>query len=121
VDSRAEAEICVEILSQGIGQGESRRSLGAPKSVQLSPDHTGSDLGIRESSVSAEDLADLTVKVEKGHHFFETEVSFVSLESKVMLVGTASPNRRPSSAASEPAKKIVAFCQDNYAEFAKGR
>ena len=49
------------------------------------------------------------------------EVSFVSLDSKVTLVGTVSPNRRPSSAASELAKKIESFCQDNYAELAKGR
>ena len=89
--------------------------------MQLSPDHTSSHLGIRESSVSAEDLANLTVKVQKGHHFFEAEVSFVSLDSKVTLVGTVSPNRRPSSAASELAKKIESFCKNNYAKLAKGR
>jgi len=121
VESRDEAEILVEVYSQGIGQGTSQSTISGSGNTGLSATQTSGEIGVRESAFSLVDVANLSVKVAKGHHFFETEVSFLPTESKVIMFGTASPNRRPSSAADDLAKKIEQHCKDHYSELVQKR
>ena len=60
-------------------------------------------------------------EVEAGHHFFETEVTLSQIEAKVIVIGTANPNRRPSSAAVDLAKKIEQIVKDRYEALSQGR
>jgi len=111
----------VEVYSQGIGRPGSQSTISAPETTLLTPSSTGAELGVRESAIGVEEMAKLAPQVAEGHHFFETEVSFLSMESKVVMIGTAAPNRRPSSAASDLAKKIEKFCKDRYSQLSAER
>ena len=121
VENKDDAEILVEVYSQGIGQGTSQSTISGPGITNTTPSTTGGELGVRESAMTLEDVANQTADVPKGHHFFETEVTFLSLDSKVILIGTANANRRPSSAADDLAQKLEKRCRDNYAELARRR
>lgn len=121
VETREEAEILIEVYSQGIGQPGSQSTISAPDTTTLTPSSSGGQLGVRESAVGIEEMANLAPQVQAGHHFFETEVSFPAMDSKVVMIGTASPNRRPSSAASDLAEKLEGFCKDRYPQLSEKR